>query len=280
LQNVLIKSQCVELEELNNLFIELCKKTCNLKCKHCYIKKDPYKKVKDFIHVDKIKAAIAQSKNENLKYIYLTGGEPLMHPNFNDILRLCLKRTNVTIMSNGICLNDKKCRFLRKIENEAQHEIVFRISIDHFEERKNDEIRGIGSFRKAIGAVQSLVKYEFNPVISVVNYHNTPENELREGFKALCKKINFELEEMNLKIVPNVNCANLEEVTQSEKLMPDCANSRLLNSNGIWACPLHSDDYRGRCGSDLSDFSKKVYLDSEFCTICLQYKEKMFTNEW
>lgn len=280
MQNVLIKSQCVELRELNNLFIELCKKTCNLKCKHCYIKKDPYKKVKDFIHIDKVKTALSQCKDENLKYIYLTGGEPLMHPNFNDILRLCLKRTNVTVMSNGICLNDKKCRFLRKIEDEAKYEIVFKISIDHFEERKNDEIRGIGSYRKAVGAVQSLVKYGFNPIITVVNYHNTPESELQEGFEALCKKINFEIEDINLKIIPNINCENWSQVTQNEDISPDCSNSRLINTNGVWACPLLSDDYRGRCGSDLTDYSKKVYLDSQFCSFCSQNKGKMFANDW
>ena len=47
---------------------------------------------------------------------------------------------------------------------------------------ENDFQRGRGSFRKAVNAVMSLIKYEFNPIISVVNYKNKPEelNEYRE----------------------------------------------------------------------------------------------------
>ena len=48
----------VEMKELNNLFFELCYRACNLKCKHCYIEKNPYKQEKDFIPLDKIKNAL------------------------------------------------------------------------------------------------------------------------------------------------------------------------------------------------------------------------------
>ena len=45
----------VELENLENLFFQLCSKACNLRCKHCYIERNPYKNEEDFIHIDKIK---------------------------------------------------------------------------------------------------------------------------------------------------------------------------------------------------------------------------------
>ena len=57
----------VEMKELNNLFFELCYRACNLKCKHCYIEKNPYKQEKDFIPLDKIKNALLQLE------LYLAG---------------------------------------------------------------------------------------------------------------------------------------------------------------------------------------------------------------
>ena len=42
----------VELTNLETLFIELTNQNCNLRCKHCYISFDPYKKIKDFITVE------------------------------------------------------------------------------------------------------------------------------------------------------------------------------------------------------------------------------------
>ena len=59
----------VEMRELNNLFFELSYKACNLKCKHCYIEKNPYKQEKDFIPLDKIKTALLQTRGENISSI-------------------------------------------------------------------------------------------------------------------------------------------------------------------------------------------------------------------
>ena len=63
----------VTLGELKNLFFQLCSKTCNLKCKYCYIEKNPYKKEEDFIDTDKIKQTLQTLKGQNLNSIYLTG---------------------------------------------------------------------------------------------------------------------------------------------------------------------------------------------------------------
>ena len=273
----------VEMKELNNLFFELCRKACNLKCKHCYIEKNPYKQEKDFIPVEKIKAALLQTRGEKLSSIYLTGGEPLMHPDFNTILRMCLKFSNVTVMSNGYLINDKKARFLRKIDDENNFETIYRISIDHFDELKNDEIRGRGSFRKAMSAVLNLAKYEFNPIISVCNYYQESQKDLFEGFYTLFKKHNFEIENINLKIMPyfekNSDCEPIESCDfDVEKL--DCYNSRILSANGVYSCPALSNDFRARSGSDMSNYSKRTFLDTNICAKCIKHFSKNQVNDW
>ena len=98
-----------ELKELNNLFIELTAKNCNQRCKNCYIDFPLSSKiVKDFINIEQIKEALIDTKIENIHCIYLTGAEPMTHPDFNTILRLCLKRCNVCICTNGSFLNEKR----------------------------------------------------------------------------------------------------------------------------------------------------------------------------
>ena len=99
------------LKQLNNIFIELTAKNCNQRCKNCYIDLPSSTKIiKDFISIDRIKEAIEDTLNENLYCIYLTGAEPMLHPDFNTILRLCLKRCNVCICTNGSFLNEKKTK--------------------------------------------------------------------------------------------------------------------------------------------------------------------------
>ena len=99
--NTIYTAPACNLKALNNLFIELTAKNCNQRCKHCYIDFPLTKNVKDFISIDLIKDALNDTANENLECIYLTGAEPMTHPDFNSILRLCLKRTNVCIFTNG-----------------------------------------------------------------------------------------------------------------------------------------------------------------------------------
>ena len=267
----------VELQNLDNLYIELTNQNCNLKCKHCYINFDTYKKVKDFIPLDSIKLALTETKDLDVKMIFLTGGEPLLHPDFNTILRTCLKHKPVTICSNGININDKKARFLKKVEDEGENELFFNISIDSYDERKNDDIRGRGSFRKAIGAVQSLSKYTFTPTIKYTNYYKEAEADIIKAMENTFERYSIAPHDVTLEILPyfdkkhSMEMENISEKT-SEKL--NCSNTRILTAKGIYNCPMLVNDYRARAGSTFSAFSKKCYLETEICTQCVRWQNK------
>ena len=109
----------IELKHLDNFFIELSRQSCNLKCKHCYIERNTFGQNKDFLDIKKIKNALKIVKDYNVKLIYLTGGEPTIHPDFNQIMRMCLKISSVCVLTNGQTTNEKKARFLRKIDDES-----------------------------------------------------------------------------------------------------------------------------------------------------------------
>ena len=64
--NAIFQTPVCQLIELHNLFIELTAKNCNQRCKHCYIDFPLTKNVKDFISVDAVKMALADTKKENI----------------------------------------------------------------------------------------------------------------------------------------------------------------------------------------------------------------------
>ena len=62
---------------------------CNLKCRHCWItprfvdgKPDPG----DVIDLADLRAAVAEAKPLGLRRAKLTGGEPMLHPHFMDVV--------------------------------------------------------------------------------------------------------------------------------------------------------------------------------------------------
>ena len=277
MKSSIYQSQVASLKSLNNLFIELTAKYCNSHCKHCYIDFPQYKKVEDFISIDLIKQALNDSMQEDIECIYLTGAEPMAHSDFNAILRLCLKRANVCICTNGSYINEKKARFLKKVEDETNNEIIFQLSIDHYDEVKNDNIRYRGAFRQAVFAIKHLVKYGFNPIITVTNYYQLPEEEIFDGFKKVFADTDFELELSNLNINPWYDKnAKFEGEVKGNWDRLDCEYGRILTSNGVYTCPFLANDYRGRCGSSFQDYTKRSSLETSFCNTCIKAKKQLF----
>ncbi len=267
-----------KLEELNHLFIELTQKNCNQRCRKCYIDFPLTKNVKDFIQIDKIKQALNDTKNANLKCIYLTGAEPMTHPDFNNILRLCLKRTNVCIFTNATFINEKKARFLKKVEDESKYQVIFKLSFAHYDEFKNDEVRFRGAFRQNLYALKCLDKYDFTTIMCVNNHYKEANQKLTDEFNMI--KQSNELKNSMVQVTDWVDVCNHDDsvISNDEMLLKcDCSNGRLLTQNGIFSCPFLSNDYRGRMGSDFKDFSQVVRLETDFCSTCIKNKEPMFS---
>lgn len=261
-----------ELKELNSIFIELTAKNCNIRCRECYINFPFTKRIKDFIKIDAIKQMLKDTKNENIKCIYLTGAEPMTHPDFNSILRLCLKRANVCIMTNASFINEKKARFLKNVEMEGENNILFKISFAHYDEMKNDVVRSRGSYRQNIYAMKCLDKYGFMNIITVSNYYNEPHNLIISKFEEKLNEIGIENAVIQVSEWARDTMDEIPELNGNV----DCMSSRTLTVNGVFSCPFLANDYRGRMGSDFSDYSKYVRLETNYCATCIKNKDNIF----
>ncbi len=266
-----------KLEELNNIFIELTAKNCNQRCQNCYIDfgtKSLSKFIKDFISVDRIKEALEDTRHENIHCIYLTGAEPMTHPDFNSILRLCLKRCNVCICTNGSFLNEKKIRFLKKVEDEGVNQIFFKLSLAHFDEMESDKVKYRGNYRQTFFALKTLSRYNFSSVLSIQNHYKLDKNLILEMFNKIFKE--QEIHNTDLQITcshPDFEDENYSKPSSKT----DCMFGRTLSENGIYACPFISNDYRGRLGSTFKDFSKSIAAETDFCATCSKNNNFMFS---
>lgn len=262
-----------KLEKLNNLFIELTAKNCNRRCNTCYIEFPISKNVKDFIPIDIVKATLSDTKNEDLQCIYLTGGEPMTHPDFNSILRLCLKRCNVCICTNASFLNEKKIRFLKKVEDEGSTQIFFKLSIAHFDEMESDKVKYRGHYRQTFLALKTLSRYNFTSVLSVQNFYNLNELVLKEQLSNIFMENGINNTDIQISVsYPNKN----QEETLCKADKTDCMYGRVITKNGVYACPFLSNDYRGRMGSSFKDYSKSITAETDFCTTCSDNKDLVF----
>ena len=263
-----------KLEELNNIFIEMTAKNCNQRCSNCYIDFPMSKNIKDFISVDKIKEALNDTRYENLYCIYLTGAEPMTHPDFNLVLRMCLKRCNVCICTNASFLNEKKIRFLKKVEEEGSNQIFFKVSLAHFNEVESDKVRYRGNYRQTIYALKNLSRYNFNSVLSIQNFYNLNEKQILEMFNEIFKE--QEIFNTDIQITASHPSFSDENFAKASR-KTDCMFGRTLCQSGIYSCPFLANDYRGRSGSSFKDFSENVVAETDFCATCSKNNNYMFS---
>lgn len=79
---------------------------CNLNCKYCY--NDSSMDKLDWMNYDQVCQAIARlKKDHNLLSMTLSGGEPLLHPAFENVVRLLHSLgINIVLITNGLLLKE------------------------------------------------------------------------------------------------------------------------------------------------------------------------------
>lgn len=84
---------------------------CNFKCVFCSRDKN----VTNFIKISDFEYVIDQLKVLSIRDIYITGGEPLLHPNIDYLIEYAVKKHfNVSVLTNGYYI-DKHIDVLKKV---------------------------------------------------------------------------------------------------------------------------------------------------------------------
>ena len=261
----------VVLENLEDLYFELVPQNVDLRKKRpTYLSKEKKKNSK-LMGIEAVKEAISDINISKLKNIYLIGSEPIFNPDFNRILRFCLKFAPTTVVTGAQSINEKKARFMEKVQTESEknYPLNFNIILYHYDERVNDTYCTRGDFRKVMHAIASLQKYYFEPIIVIKNITNAPESELLKGFENIFKQYGINIPQMTIdtKHDRDLDMSKLNFVTLSKNL--HCAKSRVFSSYGVFSCPSLVGDNRARVGANLKAYSKTNYLETDLCKNCI-----------
>lgn len=101
------KRHCIPLE----FHIDLTN-ACTERCVHCYVPKG----CRDFLPVELADKVLEEFRALNGLSVHLSGGEAMMHPEFEHICRKCVDlNINLIILSNMTLCNDEKIAFLKDV---------------------------------------------------------------------------------------------------------------------------------------------------------------------
>ena len=131
---------------------------CDQRCKHCYIYAENSQKSVETMTLPQMRQVLANCLTfcDHLgfePYFCITGGDPLLHPNFWDLAELLYQlKVPFTILGNPFHLTDKVGTRLKKLGCKT-----YQLSIDGLE-KTHDALRKPGSFRETMDKIAMLNK--------------------------------------------------------------------------------------------------------------------------
>lgn len=136
---------------LHTFHIEITSK-CNERCIHCYI---PHEDKTTHIDYDLMINTLHQCKEMNVMTIVFSGGEPMLHPNFSNFLKIAKDMDfNVTVLSNLTLVTDDVLDALI-----YKHASCVNVSLYSMIPEVHDEITTIkGSFDKTLNNILRLIE--------------------------------------------------------------------------------------------------------------------------
>ena len=183
---------------------------CTERCVHCYVPKGQ----KDLLPVELVEKALTEFRSVNGLTVHLTGGEAMMHPDFERICRKCVElNLNFIIFSNMTLCDEKRIAFLKEVQPQ-----FINVSLYSMDPAEHDAITQLpGSWQKTHDAVVKCCE------AGVACRIATPL--LKENQDALPALRNF-ADEHRMHLVPAADiiaqadhvCANLAHACSTEEL--------------------------------------------------------------
>jgi len=253
-----------------------------LQCTHCFISCGPKNHTHEMMSLEKVLQRLKESEALGVKDYYITGGEVFMNPEIFKILETILQYGPLNILTNGTLITPEKATQLREIENRSFNNLQFRVSMESFDKKMNDKIRGENSFNKAIKGIRNLSAVGFSPILTITrNWEEVKDIEMEEKFLGFLKSLN--IYQPRIKILPEFllgrlaenkrNYSNNEHVTK--KCFEDyditnlqCSTSRMATQTGVYVCPILVDKDQARMGDTIKETLRPFPLSHAACYTC------------
>ncbi len=148
-------------------------RTCNLKCRHCYMSSDA-KKYQNELTTAEAKQFIDDLADFNVPVLLFSGGEPLIRPDFFELADYAAKKgVRPTLSTNGTLITPEVARKIKDIGVG-----YVGISLDGLRE-VNDKFRGkAGAFEAAMNGIKNCVAVDQRVGLRfTINHHNIQELE-------------------------------------------------------------------------------------------------------
>ncbi len=272
----------LQLNALDTLWLQVTGTLCNIACLHCFITCGPKNHYHEMMTVQQVRSALSLAREQGVREYYFTGGEPFLHPNIKELITMTLEQGPLSILTNGILIDDDMAAWLGKTFRMSLYSLDLRVSLDGSRAEDNDKVRGKGTFKQIIAGIERLACNGINPVITVTEVRlsmGLPRE--RAAFMEFVRSLGLNKPRLKF-LVPfligreerRTRGYTEDELLHEGDLLPDeeqklqCNSCRMVTDDGVYPCPLLINVPSARMGETLKEGLKSIRLAWQPCYTC------------
>ncbi len=124
---------------------------CNLSCAYCVVASSPRARRRE-LPLERVRALVDEAVAEGFTELYLTGGEPFVHPDAVAIVEYAAVRLPTVVLTNAMLFTGRRAGELRRLAGRPG--LVLQSSLDGARPVTHDRWRGAGSWERAMAGIE------------------------------------------------------------------------------------------------------------------------------
>ncbi|WP_156727078.1 radical SAM protein [Streptomyces apocyni] len=145
---------------------------CNLACDYCAVASSP-KALPRTLPADRFRSLVDEAVESGFTELYVTGGEPFLHPEIVRLLDDACAKLPTVVMTNAMLLRGRRANGLSNLADLAGRKLTVQTSLDGATPATHDAHRGLGSFQRTLDGIRHLIDLGLPPRVALTE---TPEN--------------------------------------------------------------------------------------------------------
>lgn len=204
---------------------------CNLACDYCCVRSSP-QTPRRALSLEQVRQLATEGAAAGVREILLTGGEPFLLPDLDELATECASRLPTTLLTNGMLFRGRRLDLLRRLPRDVR----LQISLDSANPDEHDRHRGRGSWDRAIAGIRTAVAEGFRVRVAATLVDNDPAGEHR--LRAVLDSLAVATQDQILRPLAHQGFATGGVHLTRESLIPEIT----VTSDGVYWHPVAADD--------------------------------------
>ncbi len=204
---------------------------CNLACDYCCVRSSPQAE-RRALGIERVRQLAAEAVDAGVSELILTGGEPFLLPDLDELVDACTSQLPTTLLTNGMLFKGARLERLRRMDRER---LTLQISLDSATPEIHDSHRGKRSWDRAVDGIRIAHEEGFRVKVAAT----LPAEQLHqvEPFHDFLDTISIAREDQVIRALAHRGVAESGIELTVESLIPEVT----ITADGVYWHPIAAD---------------------------------------